>query len=99
MGFGYNLENESLALRWRIRYFKDGEPVQLFGKDYEDRIQLADNATFVNPQGQVIDTTGHSGPYFRQFDFYRMVANGGMGGLSINQMIIAAGMLPGRWKE
>jgi hypothetical protein len=42
MGFSYNLENESLSLRWRIRYYKDGEPVSLFGKDYEDRIQLAD---------------------------------------------------------
>lgn len=99
MGFSYNLENETLSLRWRIRYFKDGEAVTLFGKDYEDRIQLADNFTFVNQSGQVIDTTGHAGPFFRQFDFYRLVANRGMNGSSINQMIIAAGMLPGRWKE
>ena len=99
MGFSYNIETESLSLRWRIRYYKDGEPVALFGKDYEDKIQLADQSTFVAPNGNVIDTTGYNGQFFRQFDFYKLVANRGMGGLSINQMIIAAGMLPGKWKE
>lgn len=99
MGFGYNLEIENLSLIWRIRYYKNGQPVQLFGKDYEDRVQVADQNTFVNLQGQVIDTTGHPGPFMRQFDFYKLVANRGVDCRVINQMVISAGMLPGRWKE
>jgi hypothetical protein len=64
-----------------------------------DRIFTCSWSDFFIEEADPFDTIGHAGPFMRQFDFYRMIANRGMGGASINQMIIAAGALPGRWKE
>ncbi len=100
-GFFYNLETQTLALRWRITYTKQGEPVSLFGKDYQDVEQIADRTTFVNMQGVQIDTTEYKGPFMYEIDFYKLIANRGTGAnnATINQLIIQAGLKPGKWKE
>lgn len=102
-GFFYNLETQSLALRWRIYYTQGGQPVALIGagKGYEEREQIADQHVFVDLTGNIIDTTNHPGPYMMEIDFYKMIAELGTGqqNATINQLIRQAGMRPGRWKE
>jgi hypothetical protein len=100
-GFFYNLETNTLALRWRLRYYKEGEPVLIFGKSHEDREQIADAFTFVDMNGNIIDTTGYTGLFISEIDFYKMIANRGTGpnNATINQLIIQAALRPGRWKD
>lgn len=102
-GFFYNLETETLALRWRVYYFKSGQPVLLIGngKGYEEKEQIADKHVFVDLTGSIIDTAGHPGPYMAEIDFYKMIAELGTGqqNATINQLIRQAGMRPGKWKE
>ena len=101
-GFFYNIVSEELALRWRVQYFNNGELVSIGGVSFEDRMQIANQTTLVDMQGNVVtDTTGKPGPFMREFDFYKLIANRGTGAanLTINQLIIQAGMRPGRWKE
>lgn len=100
-GFFYNLETQTLALRWRVTYSRDGKPVSIFGKGYEDCEQIADRSIFVNMNGEQIDTTGYQGAFMYEIDFYKLIANRGTGpqNATINQLIIQAGLKPGRWKE
>jgi hypothetical protein len=100
-GFFYNLEMQTLSLRWRIHYFKGSEPITLFGKQYEDREQIADASVFVNMEGALVDTTTYPGPFISEIDFYKLIANRGTGhqNATINQLIIQAGLKPGKWKE
>jgi hypothetical protein len=101
MGFSYNLESQQLHIVWHIRYRQNGEIISLFGKDYELKYQIADAQTFVNMAGEIIDTTGHAGPFIREIDFYKLIANRGTGpqNATINQLILQAGMRPGKWKD
>jgi hypothetical protein len=98
-GFFYNLDNLTLSLRWRVRYYSDTVQVRLFGLNFEDKEQIAAMGTFVDMTGTIIDTTGHPGPFWHEIEFYKMVAEQGAGGATINDLIRAAGMRPGRWKD
>jgi hypothetical protein len=97
VGFSYNLETQQLHILWRVTY----NGLEFYGKDSELKYQIADNQTFVNMQGEIIDTTGHAGPFMTEFDFYKLIAQRGTGvqNATINQLIIQAGMRPGKWKE
>jgi hypothetical protein len=96
IGFSINLESQQLHIAWEISYLKNGNHIPELGKKV--KYQIADAFSFVDLQGNIIDTTGHPGPYMPEIDFYKLIANRGSGG-TINQMIFAAGMRPGRWKE
>lgn len=101
-GFSFNLETEQLIILWQVSYLKDGQPVQIFGKQKELKYQVADASTFVNMAGEIItDTTGHPGPFMREIDFYKAIAQRGTGAnnATINQLIIQAGLRPGSWKD
>jgi hypothetical protein len=100
-GFSYNLESQQLHIIWHIMYKQGNQTVSLFGKDYELKYQIADAETFVNMAGEIIDTTGHAGPFIREIDFYKLIANRGTGAqnATINQLILQAGLRPGKWKE
>ena len=101
MGFWYNLETQELSLRWRVRYYNDTIPVSIGNVSYEDKMQTASNTAFVNLRGQHVDTVGIREPVMSEFTFYKMIAQRGTGAknMTINELIIQAGLRPGRWKD
>lgn len=100
-GFFYDLDAQQLSLRWQITYHNNGHRVSINGVSFENRMQVANQSTFVDFTGNVIDTVGYRFPFLSEFDFYKFIAQRGTGeqNLTINQLIIAAGMRPGRWKD
>jgi hypothetical protein len=101
IGFSYNLESQQLHIMWKVSYIKNGDELEFYGRQDEVRYQIADANTYVDLTGQIIDTTGHPGPFMSEIDFYKMIAQRGTGAVNatINQLIIQAGLRPGKWKD